>query len=417
MARPNTMIIRSGGEITTIVDRTYSLDSTVSPVDPLAFKFVNGDAAETLYCTQPALRTVVDFLATNIAQVPLHAYERAADDDRERITAGPIADLLRNPSRRTTAYEFSANMVYDLALQNRYCAQKFTERDGTRQLVRIPPTRWRFVRDSMDRPTHIEATRPDGSTFAMSLNDVLWIDGYPVDSSPVDTLRDILGEEAQAAEYRRQLWANGGRFGRYLYSPTDAPKLGTTGRTNLRTQIERWESSGDMAGKVPVLEEGREFRDLKPGITPEAGQQVEARKLARAEVAAAYQVPPVLVGLLDGANYSNVTAYREIVYSDTLGPWFRRIQDAFNARVVPWLSTDDSTYVEFNVQEKLRLAFEDQARILQTMVGGPFMLRNEARKRLNMSSIEGGDDLITPLNVLVGGQASPTDSGSQNEGN
>ncbi len=42
------------------------------------------------------------------------------------------------------------------------------------------------------------------------------------------------------------------------------------------------------------------------------------------------------------------------------------------------------------------------------------MTRAESRAKLNLPYLEGTDELITPLNVLVGGQASPTDSGSQN---
>ena len=38
------------------------------------------------------------------------------------------------------------------------------------------------------------------------------------------------------------------------------------------------------------------------------------------------------------------------------------------------------------------------------------MTRNEARADNNMPPIEGGDEIITPLNVLVGGQASPQDT-------
>ena len=55
-------------------------------------------------------------------------------------------------------------------------------------------------------------------------------------------------------------------------------------------------------------------------------------------------------------------------------------------------------------------SFEEQATSLQTAVGGPWLTRNEARARQNLPQIEGGDELITPLNVLIGGQASPTDS-------
>ena len=39
------------------------------------------------------------------------------------------------------------------------------------------------------------------------------------------------------------------------------------------------------------------------------------------------------------------------------------------------------------------------------------MTRNETRKIQNLPAVEGGDELITPLNVLIGGQASPQDGG------
>jgi hypothetical protein len=43
------------------------------------------------------------------------------------------------------------------------------------------------------------------------------------------------------------------------------------------------------------------------------------------------------------------------------------------------------------------------------------MTRNEGRARFNLPALPEGDALVTPLNVLVGGQASPQDSGTQNE--
>jgi hypothetical protein len=66
--------------------------------------------------------------------------------------------------------------------------------------------------------------------------------------------------------------------------------------------------------------------------------------------------------------------------------------------------------VEFNLAEKLRGAFEEQAVQLQTSVGGPYMTRDEARARLNLPHLEGANDLIVPMKVTQGGQASPTDS-------
>ena len=72
----------------TVSDRTYSLDETVSPVDPAAYKtFGESESIDELWRRQPALRMVTSFLAENIAQVPLHAFARQANGDRDRLDA------------------------------------------------------------------------------------------------------------------------------------------------------------------------------------------------------------------------------------------------------------------------------------------------------------------------------------------
>ena len=99
-----------------------------------------------------------------------------------------------------------------------------------------------------------------------------------------------------------------------------------------------------------------------------------------------------------------------MLYGDVAGPWIGGIEQAFNVHLTPHHAGDRPLYIEANVEAKLRGSFEEQSRVLQASVGGPWLTRNEARARQNLPGIEGGDDLITPLNVTEGGQASPQDS-------
>jgi hypothetical protein len=62
------------------------------------------------------------------------------------------------------------------------------------------------------------------------------------------------------------------------------------------------------------------------------------------------------------------------------------------------------------LQDKLKGDFDQETRALVSATGGPFMSRNEARARRNLPQIDGGDELIVPLNVTEGGQGSPFDS-------
>jgi len=127
-----------------------------------------------------------------------------------------------------------------------------------------------------------------------------------------------------------------------------------------------------------------------------------SRKLTREEVARSYHVPLPMVGILDHATFSNIVEQHKQLYQDCLGPWLEMMQQEIELQLLPDLPDRDRVYVEFNINEKLRGSFEEQAAQLQAGVGGPYMTRNEARARLNLPQVDGGDELIVPLNVIAG---------------
>jgi HK97 family phage portal protein len=370
----------------------------------------------TVWRTQRAVRTVVGFLARNYAQVRMHGYERA-DDGPARLYDGPLADLLGRPDINVTPYAFAHEQLIDLSLYDRWAALKVSDEEGGLRLVRIPPRLWRYMRDRFDRPTAVRVFGMDDTQYTryidIDLERFAWLDGYPVGDSlysPMEQLVDLLAEETASTKARFNLWERGARLSGWIERPDEAPEWTPKARANFQTKFRSaYTGDGTGAGGVPLLEEGMKFHPVDQ-VTPRQAEQIEARKLTTAEVAAAFHVAPVLVGVLDNSNYSNVVAYRQILYSDTLGPLFQQTGQAFNAQVLPDVADAATHYAEHNVGEKLRLSFEEQAKVLQSAVGAPFMTRNEARQRMNLSTLEGADELIVPLNVLEGGQASPNDT-------
>mgnify|MGYP000052188131 FL=1 len=90
------------------------------------------------------------------------------------------------------------------------------------------------------------------------------------------------------------------------------------------------------------------------------------------------------------------------LYADTLGPLLRLVQDGIGSKLVPMIGADQKSYAEFDITAKLAGSFEGQASVLSTSTGGPWMTRNEARARQNLPAVEGGDELIVPMNVTEG---------------
>jgi len=395
----------------------------ISYVDA-ASRSVLGMSAERLFETQPHLRTVISFKARNIAHCGLQVFERRTDTDRVRLRDDPMALLLAHPNASMTAHELIYGLVADYSLYD-VAYWLLSENPAVVagwEILPIPPA-WvtRTGGGTAYAPTWMEVIRPgSGQITTIDCADVIafhgWNPGHPSSGiSPVDALRGVLAEQIHANSYRQQVWERGGRVGTVLTRPVDAPAWSTEARTKFgRDWKAKWTGAdGAKAGGTPILEDGMSLTRL--GFSAKEDEWVEGVKLSLATVASVYHINPTMVGLLDNANFSNVKEFHRMLYTDTLGPDFAFFEDRINGFVVPRVSKTPSVYVEFNVREKMQGSFEEQAVAMSTAIGRPWMTADEGRAMENMTSL-GGDAarLVTPLNVLVGGQASVHDSGTQN---
>jgi HK97 family phage portal protein len=396
-------------------DVTY-VDSATSSVLSMS--------AEQLWRTQPHLRTVVSFVARNIAQLGLQTFERVSETDRRRVRDDAVALTLARPNATMTAHELVYGLVadfklYDVAL---WLISENPDVVSGWEIHPIPPawvisteggTAWAPAKVNVQRPGSVGVTPIDAADLLIFHG---WNPGEPAGwSSPVDALRGVLAEQIYAMAYRSQVWQKGGRVGTVLERPANSPVWSPEAREKFsRDWRSKWAGNmGPKAGGTPILEDGMSLKRI--GFSAHEDEWIEGVKLSLSTVAEVYHINPTMVGVLDNANFSNIREFRRMLYGDSLGPDLAMIEDRINTFLVPRLSERPGTYVEFNIAEKMQGSFEEQAAVFSTAVGRPWMTADEARSRNNMPAI-GGDAaaLVTPLNVLVGGQASPRDSGSQN---
>lgn len=401
----------SQGRVTAIERATYQAPTALRISDSLTEDYA------AIYRAQPSVRTVVAFLARNIAQLSLHTFERVGETDRKRLRDHGLAKLLARPNSFTTPYRLMRSLVSDIGIYDFALWLKSTNKDGTPEVLRIPPRMVSIVGDNWLVPQQF-ILRGSKGEVGFTRDQVVYFHGYnPEDDrfglSPIETLRRALSEEYAAGVMREQTLRNGARMSGYLTRPASNVQWSDAARARFR---EGWRAqySGQTAtegGGTPILEDGMEW--VSAGQSAVDLQYVESRKLTREEVASAYFIPPPMVGILDHATFGNIQEQHKMLYQDTLGPWTTELQQDIVLQLLPDFGDSENVYVEFNINEKLRGSFEEQAAQLQTSVGAPYMTRNEARARANLPAVEGGDELVVPLNVLIGGQASPTDSAPQ----
>lgn len=379
---------------------------------------IQGQSPAELYETQPHLRTVISFIADNVAQVALKEYQRASDTDRRRVTDDTLIKLLQHPNTDVTGFELIRQLASDLCLYD--TAYWLVARDADAEtgwsIRPIPPAWVTSVRGgTVFAPGSYHVDNQRGSVLDIPASSMLVFHGYnPVDpasgSSAVRALKDVINEQIQAWSYRTQVWQRGGRIGAVLVRPKDAPRWSDEDRNRFRRSWQEFKNHGERAGDTPLLEDGMTLQRV--GFSAREDQFEEVTKLSLSTVASVYHVSPVMVGILDNANYSNTKEFRKMLYGQTLGPLLKMIEQRLNSNLAPILGTDPDNYLEFDVRAKLSGDFEEQASVLSTSVGAPWITPNEARATQNLPSLPGGDTLVTPLNVTKGGQASPQDGGS-----
>lgn len=363
----------------------------------------------TLWKTQPSLRKVVSFAARQIGSIPWHAYERVSDTDRRRAQGSPAEQKLGRPSRFRSGYNLWRDIAVDAMIYDMFCVLQLGE-----DLVRIPPRLLEIKSDFLGQVTQIILHTPPGEdnvdlTDAPMAISWGWHPNGGSGISPMLTLAQILEENKRSVEWRNAQWDNSPKINGVL-----SYEKGFKDPAKRDRFLQSWRQWRDnaRAGGTPILEDGMTYEVLE-GLNPKDAKDIEGRQLTDAEVASAFHIPPELVGARTG-NFSNIAAFRQMLFGPTLGPLFTELQQSVNIGLVPGLDTTVGLYVEMDRDAAINGSFLEQTQLISTAVGGPFMARAEGRAKLNLPYIEGTDELIVPLNVLTGGQASPHDSGSQN---
>lgn len=373
--------------------------------------------AQRLYQSQDNLKACVDFLSNSVAQLPLKVYKRNDETDRERDRDSAASKLLWRPNEDQTGYEFIRALASEYFVFGTVYVWVLPDADSdSGWQMRIIPSEWIVNTQSLNAyaQASIRVKTSQGNVVDIPRTEFVQFKTYSPGNpggyiSPMSGLRQTLQEQIEAGNFRKQLWHSSGRLNAQIVRPANVQPWDDEARRKFVTAFrESWGAGGSKAGSIPVLEDGMEIKPFSTSF--KEAQWTESVKLSRESVAAAYGVNPSLIWHSDTQTYASSKDNARALYAECLGPVLQMLQQRINSFLLPMIGADPDTYVEFDLTEKLKGSFEERASIIQASVGGPWMTRNEARADNNLPPIDGGDELIVPLNVVAGGQASPQDT-------
>jgi HK97 family phage portal protein len=142
--------------------------------------------------------------------------------------------------------------------------------------------------------------------------------------------------------------------------------------------------SGTNAGKVAVLGDGLKFEPMR--MTAVDSQLIEQLKWTAQVVCSTFHVPAWKVGVGDRPANTNIEAQTKDYYSQCLQTHIESMELCLDEG----LELDDGFGTELDLDVLFRMDSQTLMNTLKEGVGAGIMAPDEARKRLNLSSVDGG---------------------------
>ena len=355
-----------------------------------------------MYTRSPAVRTVIDVLVRNVGQLDLRLYEEVSEDNRKPDPTHPAALSLRYPNEDTSADKLIRELVKDYLIADDAYAVIQPASGGQISLLWVPYYMVEVRGPSLWRADGFRVWNRDGTWTEFTPDNMLhWHGENPHDPriglSKLESLRDVVAEDAALQQATVELANSGLTEPAWVFRPLEAPAWSNEARKGFEEDLT---NRMRRRNKTPVvLEEGMEMRSF--GVSPKDAEMMQVRRWAIERVASAYGVPLGMVGLAD-----NIDQARSEFYSDTLPPLCEEFTKMLNQRVLVRVYDWTDGCFEFNLDEKLM--GDERVKTLVAASGRAVMTTDEARAKLNLPPIDGGDELVTPMNVIVGDNPKPS---------
>ncbi|MFN7709849.1 MAG: phage portal protein [Holosporales bacterium] len=288
----------------------------------------------------------VNLIARGIASVPWRLYDKNTE-----ISEHPMLRLLQQPNPTQAGSSLIESLAsYWLLSGNSYLECVENGADLPAELYVLRPDRVKLVPGHQGqvlayeysvggRMRRLNVNPMTGRSPVMQLKFF-----HPMNDwygmSPLEAAALSIDQHNAVVSHNLSLIQNGGR-------PSGALIVGKGGKQTYLTQEEREElqqsvkslyEGGKNAGRIMVMEGDLEWREM--GLSPKDMDFSEGRNLSAREIAQAFGVPPMLVGVPGDATFANYREARFHLWEDTILPLVDHLTDELNLWLVPRFGRD-----------------------------------------------------------------------------
>jgi len=381
----------------------------VGTEEPKAYKYQ--DLAKEGYLKNAIVYRCVNEISKGAAAVGFHVKYK----NETILEQHPLIDLLNRPNPQQSYSEFFGSLYgYLLLSGNTYILKTGSDRGAPRELHQLRPDRIEIKGSGNPIPEKYiyKINGKVQGTYAVDQDNgfselkhvKLWnpLDDY-YGCSPLQAAAVEVDQHNMMAKHNVNLLANGARpSGAVIFKPTDdagfAMNLTDSQRQQLLTDLNNRFSGAGNAGRPMLLEGDFDWKEM--GLSPKDMDFLNLKHLSATDIAMCFGVPSQLVGVPDSQTYSNVAEARLALYEETIIPYLSKVQSDMNEWLVPMFG--DGLSIEFDVDSIPALS-ERRKKIYENVTSAVregIMTRNEARERIGLEPVDGGDGLYVAANMF-----------------
>lgn len=333
----------------------------------------------------------VRMIAEGAASVPWLLY-----DGRKELETHPLLALLATPNPEEEGSVLFERWYAFLQTAGDGYIEAVSASDAVRELYVLRPDRVSVVADSRGWPVAYDY-KVDGRTtrlareasgFMPVLHGRLF---HPLDDhyglSPIAAAGTALDVHNAGAAWTKALLDNAARpSGALVYKGPDGGTLTDEQFQRLKRELEESYQGAANAGRPMVLEGGLDWRSMS--YTPSELDFANSRSVAAREIALAFGVPPMLLGIPGDNTYANYREANLVFWRQTVLPLVARTARALTKWLCPRFG--ETLRFGYDADAVDALALEREA-VWDRLSKAAFLTVNERRAAAGYSPVEGGD--------------------------
>mgnify|MGYP000120544129 CR=1 FL=1 len=347
------------------------------------------------FTSNPISFRSVRLVAEAAAALPL-----VVQDSDARFETHPLLSLIRKPNFAQSRQDFFEALYASLLLSGNAYLEAVSEAEGwPRELHVLRSDRMTVVPGPDGWPLGYDYTvgaRKHRFGFDEMRNPVLHLKNFhPQDDhyglAPLQAAGGALEVHNAASHWSKALLDNAARpSGALVWAGSDGQgSLSDDQFRRLSEEIEANFQGARNAGRPMVLEGGLDWKPM--GFSPSDMEFQKTKEAAAREIALAFGVPPMLLGLPGDATYSNYQEANRAFYRLTVLPLVTRV----TANLSDWLSGYGQELVELkpDLDQVPALASEREAQ-WRRVASADFLSNGEKRRLLGLpaQSLDGTEE-------------------------